>query len=145
VLIRSFQPTNWQIAGAFLLSGPYDAQLERMARGSLGIPTPDPRNDAYFGTERSDWAAASIVENVDAAPFPVVVGTAARDLAQMQVQAGALFSRLVTAHGFQPDWLVLPEHNHFSGVAALGSEDQSLATPLAEFVRSCAAQYTGQA
>jgi acetyl esterase/lipase len=143
VLIRSLQTPNWKIAGAFLLSGPYDARLERMARGPLGIPTPDPRNDAYFGTERSDWAAASIVECIDAAPCPIVVGTAERDLAQMQVQAGALFSRLVTAHGFQPDWLVLPEHNHFSGAAALGSEDQSLARPLAEFVRSCAAHRAG--
>nr|WP_315226725.1 alpha/beta hydrolase [uncultured Limnohabitans sp.] len=145
VLIRSFQPLNWQIAGAFLLSGPYDAQLEHMARGPLGIATPDPRNDAYFGAERSDWAAASIVERVDAAPFPIVVCTAERDLPQMQVQAGALFSRLVTRHGFQPDWLVLPEHNHFSAAAALGSEDKSLARPLTEFVTSCAARSAVQA
>jgi acetyl esterase/lipase len=145
VLIRSFQPQNWQIAGAFLLSGPYDAQLEHMARGPLGIDTPDPRNDAYFGAERSDWAAASIVERMDAAPFPIVVCTAERDLPQMQVQAGALFSRLVTRHGFQPDWLVLPEHNHFSAAAALGSEDKSLARPLTEFVTSCAARSAVQA
>lgn len=145
VLMRSLQPPNWKIAGAFLLSGPYDAQLERMARGPLGIPTPDPRNDAYFGVVQPDWAEVSIVERIDAAPFPVVVGTAQRDLPQMQVQAGALFSRLVKRHGFQPEWLVLPEHNHFSAAAALGTEDESLARPLAEFVRSCAAQSAVQA
>lgn len=145
VLIRSFQPVNWTVAGAFLLSGPYDAQLEHMARGPLGIPTPDPRNDAYFGAERSNWASASIVERIDAAPFPLVVSTTERDLPPMQVQAGALFSRLVTQHGFQPDWLVLPEHNHFSAAAALGTEDNSLARPLAEFVRSCAQRSAVQA
>ena len=139
-LIRPLQTPNWQIAGAFLLSGPYDANLEHMARGPLGIPTPDPRNDAYFGTERTDWTDASIIECVDVAPFPLVVGSTEHDLPQMQVQAGALFSRLVTRHGFQPDWLVVPEHNHFSGAAALGTEDESLATPLANFVRSCAAK-----
>jgi len=144
-LMQSFQTPNWKIAGAFLLSGPYDAQLERMARGPLGIPTPDPRNDAYFGTERSDWSAASIVERIDAAPFPIVVCTAEHDLPQMQVQAGALFSRLVTQHGFQPKWLVLPEHNHFSALGALGTEDESLARPLAEFVKSCTAQSPAQA
>jgi acetyl esterase/lipase len=138
VLIQALQKPKLQIAGAFLLSGPYDAQLERMARGPLGIPTPDPRNDAYFGIERTDWTEASIIECADAAPFPLVVGLAEHDLPQMQVQAGALFSRLVTRHGFQPDWLVVPEHNHFSGAAALGTEDESLATPLANFVRSCA-------
>lgn len=144
-LIRSFQPKNWNMAGVFLLSGPYDSQLERMARGPLGIPTPDPRNDAYFGAERSDWTAASIIERIDAAPFPMVVGMAERDLPQMQVQAGALFSRLVTQHGFQPDWLVVPEHNHFSAAAALGTEDETLASPLAEFVRFCASEKSDQA
>ena len=138
MMVLAFQKPKLQIAGAFLLSGPFDAQLERMARGPLGISTPDPRNDAYFGTERSDWAATSIIECVDVAPFRLVVGLAEHDLPQMQVQAGALFSRLVTRHGFQPNWLVVPEHNHFSGAAALGTEDESLATPLANFVRSCA-------
>lgn len=145
VLIRSLQTPNWKIAGAFLLSGPYDAQLEYMARSALGIPTPDPRNDSYFGAERSDWAEASIVECIDSPPFPIVVGITERDLPQMQVQAGALFSRLVTQHGFQPEWLVIPEHNHFSAAAALGSEDESLARPLAEFVKSCAVQSAVQA
>ena len=139
-LIRSFQPLNWNIAGAFLLSGPYDVQLERMARGTLGIPTPDPRNDAYFGTDRSDWSNASILSRIDAESFPVVVATTERDMPQMQVQAGALFSRLVTQHGFQPEWLVVPEHNHFSAAAAIGTEDETLASPLAEFVRFCASR-----
>lgn len=138
VLIRSFQPPDWRIAGAFLLSGPYDARLERLARGPLGIPTPDPRNDAYFGAERTDWNDASILERIDSPAFPLVVALAERDLPQMQVQAGALFSRLVTQHGFQPEWLVLPEHNHFSSTAALGTEDETLARPLAEFVSLCA-------
>ena len=144
-LIRSFQPTDWHIAGAFLLSGPYDAQLERMARGPLGIPTPDPRNDAYFGAERSDWSTASILARVDAEPFPLVVATTERDLPQMQVQAGALFTRLVTQHGFVPDWLVVPEHNHLSAAAGLGTEDETLARPLADFVRFCAARSGAQA
>lgn len=144
-LVRSFQNSNWKIAGAFLLSGPYDAQLERMAREPLGIPTPDPRNDAYFGSELSNWADVSIVERIDAPPFPLVVGIVERDLPQMHVQAGALFSRLVTQHGFQPQWLLVPEHNHFSAAAALGTEDESLAKPLADFVHLCAARRAGQA
>lgn len=136
--IQALQPPGWQIAGAFLLSGPYDARMERLARGALGIPTPDPRNDAYFGTERADWAEASIIERIDAPPFPVMVAMSERDLPHMQVQAGALFHRLVTTHRFTPHWRVLPEHNHFSPVASVGTEDTSLAAPLAAFVRACA-------
>jgi len=144
-LIRSFQPVHWKIAGAFLLSGPYDAQLEHLARGPLGIPTPDPRNDAYFGDQRNDWAAASITECIDADPLPMVVATTERDLPQMQVQAGALFSRLVKQHRFQPDWLVLPEHNHFSAAAGVGTEDETLSRPLKAFVHFCVAQSATQA
>lgn len=135
--IRALQKPDWQIAGAVLLSGPYDARMERLSRSAFGIPTPDPRNDAYFGAERVDWKDASIFERIDTAPFPVMVGFTERDLPQMQVQAGALFSRLVTAHGFQPELLVLPEHNHFSPTSSLGTEDESLAGPLAAFVQRC--------
>lgn len=137
--IPALQGPGWQIAGAFLLSGPYDARMERLARTALDLPTPDPRNDAYFGAERDDWMDASITERIGAAPFPVLVGMTERDLPHMQVQAGALFSRLVTAHGFRPQWLVIREHNHFSPTSSLGTEDQSLAGPLAAFVRACAA------
>jgi acetyl esterase len=144
-LIRSLQPVNWKIAGAFLLSGPYDAQLEHLARGPLGIPTPDPRNDAYFGSHRIDWAAASITECIDAYPLPLVVALTERDLPQMQVQAGALFSRLVKQHSFQPDWLMLPEHNHFSAAASVGTEDEALSRPLKEFVHFCVSQSALQA
>ncbi len=136
--IRALQPPGWQVAGAFLLSGPYDARMERLARTPLGIPTPDPRNDAYFGAERADWREASILERIDTPPFPVVVAMTERDLPHMQVQAGALFHRLVTAHGYQPQWQVLPEHNHFSPSSSLGTEDETLAAPLAAFVRACA-------
>ncbi|MDH4377053.1 MAG: alpha/beta hydrolase [Ramlibacter sp.] len=136
--IRALQPADWQIAGAFLMSGPYDARMERLSRDALGIATPDPRNDAYFGAERADWSEASILTRIDAAPFPVWVGMTERDLPNMQVQAGALFHRLVTHHGYQPQWQVLAEHNHFSPSASLGTEDETLAAPLAAFVRTCA-------
>lgn len=138
IFIRALQPTPWDIAGAFLLSGPYDARMERLSRRALGIATPDPRNDAYFGTERADWDEASILARIDAPPFPVWVGMTERDLPNMQVQAGALFHRLVTAHGYEPQWQVLAEHNHFSPSSSLGTEDETLAAPLAQFVRDCA-------
>ena len=136
--IRALQPPGWEIAGAFLMSGPYDARMERLARGPLGIPTPDPRNDAYFGAERTDWSEASILARIDAAPLPVLVAITERDMPHMLVQAGALFHQLVSGHGYQPKWQVLREHNHFSPVSSLGTEDQSLASPLADFVRTCA-------
>lgn len=134
-LMRRFHPPGWQIAGAALFSGPYNARLEGLARGPLGIPTPDPRNDAYIGTEEAQWRAASIVDNADAAAFPMWISFAERDLLQMQVQAGELFARLVQQHGFQPELRLLRDHNHFSAGYSIGTADTSVSAPLVDFVR----------
>lgn len=136
-LMRRFQPEAWRIAGAALLSGPYDARLEGLAREAFGIATPDPRNDAYFGPDPAAWDAASIVDHVDAAAFPLWISAAERDLLQMQVQAGELFARLVSRHGFVPELRLLREHNHFSAGCAIGTADTGTGDALAAFVRRC--------
>lgn len=137
-LMRRFQPAAdaWRIAGAVLLSGPYNAVLEGLARAQLGIPTPDPRNDAYIGPEPTQWKTASIVEQVDAAPFPLLISFAERDLLQMQVQASELFARLVTAHGFSPELMLVREHNHFSQGMSIGTDDDSVSGPVLRFLRA---------
>jgi acetyl esterase len=137
-LMRRFQPESWEIAGAALLSGPYNPPLEGKARTQFGIATPDPRNEPYFGNDVDDWRAASIVDQVDVAPFPLWISYAERDLVQMQVQAGELFARLVSRHGFDPELEVLNGHDHFSGGASLGTEDATVSRKLAAFVTRCA-------
>lgn len=123
------------VRGAVLVSGPYNARLERLARSAFGVATPDPRNDAYFGSDDAQALAdCSIVERIDAAPLPLLISSAQRDLLQMQVQAGELFARLVSQHGFAPELLWLAEHNHFSQTQAIGSGDSSLSGPVLDFV-----------
>jgi acetyl esterase len=134
-LRRSFQPEGWCIAGAVLLSGPYNAPLERLARAQFGTPTPDPRNDAYFGPALSTLIAASIVEHIDAKPFPLLIGYAERDLLPMQVQAGELFARLVGRHGYAPALHCWRDHNHFSQGFSFGTGDTSVSGPVATFIR----------
>lgn len=124
------------VRGAILASGPYHARLERLARVPFGVETPDPRNDAYFGTDdAAQLAAASIVEQVDAQPLPLLISYAERDLLQMQVQAGELFARLTAQHGFTPELLCVRDHNHFSQTVALNTGDDSLAGPVVDFVQ----------
>ena len=135
-LIKRFHPPEGlQIAGAFLASGVYNVELELLARAQLGIATPDPRNEAYFGTDFASYRAMSTVELVDAAPFPLAITYAELDPIQMQAQAGELFARLVTRHGFQPRIGVVANHNHLSQVYAINSGDDALAAPLLAFVR----------
>jgi acetyl esterase/lipase len=134
-LCRCFQPHDWQLAAAVLLSGPYNARLEALARAQLGIATPDLRNDAYFGTDPAALAQASIIDHIDAPPFPLLIGFAERDLLQMQVQAGELFARLVTRHGFAPALHCWRDHNHFSPGYSFGTEDHSVSGTVLEFLR----------
>jgi triacylglycerol lipase len=135
-LVKRFHPAEGlKIAGAFLASGVYNAALEFLARTQLGIATPDPRNEAYFGTDFASYRAMSTVELIDAAPFPLAITYAELDPVQMQAQAGELFARLVTRHGFQPQIGVVANHNHLSQVCAINSGDDALAAPLLAFVR----------
>jgi triacylglycerol lipase len=136
-LIRRFHPAEGlKIAGAFLASGVYNAELELRARSQLGIATPDPRNEAYFGTDFAAYRAMSTVELVDAEPFPLAISYAELDPIQMQAQAGELFARLVTRHGFQPRIAVVRNHNHLSQVYAINTSDEALAGPMLDFVRN---------
>jgi triacylglycerol lipase len=136
-LVRRFHPAEGlKIAGAFLASGVYNAELELLARSQLGIATPDPRNEAYFGTDFQAWRSMSTVELVDAAPFPLAISYAELDPVQMQAQAGELFARLVTRHGFRPRISVVRNHNHLTQVYSINSGDDALAGPMLDFVRN---------
>lgn len=135
-LVRRFHPAEGLgIAGAFLASGVYNAELELLARSQLNIATPDPRNEAYFGTDFSAYRAMSTVALADAAPFPLAISYAELDPVQMQAQAGELFATLVTRHGFQPKITVVRNHNHLTQVYAINSGDDALAGPMLAFVR----------
>jgi triacylglycerol lipase len=54
----------------------------------------------------------------------------------MQVQAGELFARLVTRHGYRPQLRVIRGHNHLTQVYAVNTGDESLSAPLLEFLRT---------
>jgi acetyl esterase/lipase len=136
-LLRRFHPPEGlSVRGAVLISGVYNVQLERLARAQFGVPTPDPRNEAYFGSDSERYPAMSVVELVDAPPLPLLITYAELDLLQMQVQAGELFARLVTGHGFAPQLAVIRGHNHLSQVISINTGDESLSAPILAFVRA---------
>lgn len=141
-LVTRLQPKNWAIAGAALLSGPYDAELEAVAPQALGIAQPDVRNEAYFGADRSGWSAASVVRQIDVPPFPLLIAAAERDLLQMQVQAAHLFATLTLQHGYQPELHWWQHHNHFSPGMSLGSVDTTVARALVAFAERVTASPT---
>ena len=135
-LLRRLAATPAAAADAVaLISGVYNARLEGLARAQFGIATPDPRNEAYFGPDLDAWDTMSTVDLIDAAPFPLLISYAEMDPPQMQVQAGELFARLVSRHGFQPALHVVRGHNHISQLCAIGTGDLALFGPLLAWMR----------
>jgi len=136
-LVRKFHPAEGlKIAGAVLISGVYNVHLERLARDEFGVATPDPRNEAYFGSAFADYRRMSTVELIDAPAVPLLITYAELDLLQMQVQAGELFARLVAEHGFKPRLRVIRGHNHLTQVYAVNTGDETLTEPIVEFIRN---------
>jgi acetyl esterase len=134
LLKRFHPPGGLPIAGSVLISGVYNLELERRARRQFGIATPDPRNEAYFGTDFERYPSMSLVDQIDADPIPILITYAELDLVQMQVQAGELFARLVTRHGFSPELQVIRGHNHLTQVYSLNTGDESLSGPVLKFL-----------
>jgi acetyl esterase len=135
-LMKRFRPAEVPAPrAAMLVSGVYNVQLEKLARRQFGVASPDPRNEAYFGSEFAGYPAMSTVDNVDSDPFPLLVTWAELDPPQMQVQAGELFARLTTQHGFDPDVAVIRGHNHLSQLEAINTADDLLASTLLAFMQ----------
>ena len=133
-LLKRLQPTSGLgIRGAVLISGVYDVHMELLARRQFGVPSPDPRNEAYFGTDFSRYPEMSLVEHIDADPFPLLITFAELDLIAMQVQAGELFARLVR-QGYSPDIEVIRGHNHLTQVFSVNTGDESLSAPVLKFM-----------
>jgi acetyl esterase len=140
-LIRRFHPAEGlSIAGTVLISGVYNPVLEKLAREQFGVATPDPRNEAYFGSDFDSYQSMSTIALIDAPPTaPLLITYAELDLLQMQVQACELFARLVTDHGFKPQLRVIRGHNHITQTYAVNTGDESLSGPVLEFLRACGA------
>lgn len=139
-LIRRFHPPEGlSVAGVVLISGVYNPVLEKLAREQFGVATPDPRNEAYFGSDFERYRQMSTIDLIDAPLLaPLLITFAELDLLQMQVQAGELFARLVTQHGFKPQLRVIRGHNHLTQGFAVNTADDSLSAPVLDFLRTCA-------
>jgi acetyl esterase len=140
-LIRRFHPAiGFSLAGIALISGAYNPVLEKLAREQFGVSTPDPRNEAYFGSDFADYRNMSTVALMDTPPSaPMLITFAELDLLQMQVQAAELFVRLVTEYGCKPQLRVIRGHSHLTQTYAVNTGDESLSAPLLEFLRACRA------
>ena len=125
-------------AGVILHSGSYNVGLEHRAARQFGIPKPDLRNEAYFGTDKSAYDSMSTVRLIDAPSVPTLIVYAEYDPTAMQVQAGELFSALSSRSHVSPELLRAAGHGHISQIASFNTEDESVSGHVLHFMRSLA-------
>lgn len=112
------------VKGAILLSPAYPPQL-----GDAPHP--------YYGTDARLQAQAPAIDRLGATRVPLLLAYAEHDPQQFKDFAGAVDSELCTAWSRRncPRIVYLPDHNHLSEGASVGSVDESLSGPVLEWLR----------
>nr|PZN79692.1 MAG: hypothetical protein DIU56_05270 [Pseudomonadota bacterium] len=125
--------SGWRPAGAILVSGMFDTRT--MERNVFF--------EAYFGTDPKAADEASFLEALAGSPVPLMMVTAELDGIDFLRQNVRLLEAHLRHRGRFPRLEHLHGHNHLSTVLHLGTDDESLARPLLEFIADNAG--TGEA
>lgn len=112
------------IAGAALISCLYD----------VGNAADLPMHRAYWGEDRSAWAAKGSIGTILDCDIPLLLAVAEWDEPQFHTQAATLVAAWVARHGTYPPLHVIPNQNHLSTVYAIGSPHDRLGPTLGAFI-----------
>jgi acetyl esterase/lipase len=112
-------------AGVVLLSGIYEPDAFK----------PDPVPEAYFGTDRGEYARRSAVLGLARTSVPCLFTISEFDPPVFQRQLAAVFETRTAVTGRCPEVLWLPGHNHFSTSMQIGGPHDTLGPQLAAWVK----------
>jgi acetyl esterase/lipase len=88
----------------------------------------------YYGMNQSMNSTAGTIERLRASTVPIFLGDAEFDPDPMLATARALREGLCQTPDRCPRYVHLKDHNHFTEGMALGTDDQSLAGPLLQWM-----------
>jgi acetyl esterase/lipase len=114
-----------QVRAAWLSSGIYE------------VPDDETRSNvlAYYGSDTGEFARRSSINFVEHSNIPVGISVAEYDPPEFVTPSFDLAKLVCLRDRACPKVIVLEGHNHFSGVASLGSSDESVAEYLLKFVQ----------
>jgi acetyl esterase/lipase len=117
------------VAAAILASGTY----------RIGGDKVPPNVMAYFGSDPSLYQARSPITHVQRTEIPLLLTVSEFDPPFLASPTFELAAKLTNANGCPPqlDWLA--GHNHVSNVLCIGTEDDTAANLLAEFLKAALA------
>ena len=111
------------VTGAILMSGIYDLENPEASMWSH-----------YYGEDQSQYPARSALPRLIGLPLPIMAVWAELDPPNFIPDTDKLITGRREA-GRPVVELRLPNHSHLSEAYAIGTEDESLAAPLLEFIR----------
>lgn len=113
------------IAGAVMVSGIYDV---------ASVSPPSDKESAYFGDDRSVYAARSTYPGLARTAVPLLLTVSELDPPLFQRQAAGAVAACVEARGQWPAFAWLRGHNHISSVMQLGCSIDNLGPHLRRFI-----------
>lgn len=113
-----------EVRGAILVSGLYDIVSAGLRESA----------QAYYGSDIRLHQERSSLHGLAGCSIPLLLVVAENEPALFHSQALHLAMSVVNRRGVMPMFLVLDDHNHFSEMHHLGSEDTRLAENVARFV-----------
>jgi acetyl esterase len=132
-LEKRFQPASGSgLAGVILGSGIYDPSLDPITAGS----PPNGPDIAYYGADTSTYAARATGRHADAPKLPTLIFEVELDPLPMLVANGTLYSVLCHRDLQCPIMYRFLMHDHISAPAAINTGDESVSTPLLNFIKA---------
>jgi acetyl esterase len=130
---RRFQPASGSgLAGVILGSGLYDPSLDPITAGN----PPNPVDAAYYGADQTTYAARSTALHIDAAKIPTLIFEVELDPPPMLISNGNLYSLLCHRDNQCPLMYRFLMHDHISAPTAINTGDETVSTPLLNFIRA---------
>lgn len=124
-----------EIAGAILASGVYDLTVERKGGGA----------SAYYGEDPALYPERSPINGLGGADIALVLACAEYDPSFFQDQTLRAAREIFQARRRLPRFVVMPSHNHLSGMLHLGLPGDRLGAEILDLDASLQSQPVAQA
>jgi acetyl esterase len=133
VFEKRFQPASGSgLAGVILGSGLYDPSLGTLAPGN----PPSAADTAYYGADPKAYAARATALHLDGAKIPTLIFEVELDPLPMVIENGALYTQLCHRDNQCPVMYRFLMHDHISAPAGINTGDESVSTPLLNFIKA---------
>ncbi|MFL2547363.1 MAG: alpha/beta hydrolase fold domain-containing protein [Candidatus Rariloculaceae bacterium] len=124
VLRPGFSSGDTGIAGAIFAS----PALQLDPNGPAG------NSNAYFDADSTPWSDIRLLDNVEAAPVPILITVAQFDPDTFHQSTAELYGRLIGEFGARPRLRQIPGHGHISYIQAIGTDDHLFVEEALDFM-----------